>query len=275
MLILILSLISSLYAQDSRDMDRRIFMPRTLAMCGAMEARININESLYFNPASSAHSRMFSIDTGFAWQHSDLLPGRSDTFYVNAVDTENEMFGGGVGYYKRNIGGLGSEWDVRGMFNKLLFANRMGLGVGIHYTKFNEGVDKKSNLNADFGFIFLLAKKTLIGGTAYNLFGDTNKINTRSIDLGIRHTMWDFFSATFDFEHHFVKKTTFTGALELLYKNGIMITVSGQKNMNLGNIFWGMGLGYVGPKISLIYGTMNAATAPYSFMHSFSLRVFF
>ena len=272
MLILILSLISSLYAQD---IDRRIFMPRTLAMCGAMESRINLNESLYFNPASSAHSKMFSVDSGFSWLHDQQLPGRADTYYVNAVDTENELFGGGVGYYKRNIGGLGSEWDVRGMFNKLLLSNQMGLGVGIHYTKFNEGIDKKSNLNTDFGFIFLLTKKTLLGGTGYNLFGDKNNINTRSIKLGVRHTMWDFFSATFDFEHRFVKKTTFTGALELLYKNGLMITASGQKNMNLNNIFWGIGLGYVGPKISVIYGTMNAATAPYSFMHSFSLRVFF
>jgi hypothetical protein len=273
MFILILSLLSSLHAQDIED--RRLFMPRSLAMCGAMESRININESLYFNPASSAHSRMFSADTGFTWQHDKEMSGRSDTYYVNAVDTENEMFGGGVGYYKRYVGGIGSEWDVRGMFNKLLVGNRLGLGVGIHYTKFNHRINPTSNLNADFGFIFLLTKKTLIGGTAYNLIGDNNNINTRSIDLGIRHTMWDFFSATFDFEHRFIKKTTFTGALELLYKNGIMITVSTQKNMNLGNIFWGLGLGYVGPKISLIYGTMNAATAPYSFTHSFSLRVFF
>ena len=272
MLILILSLISSLSAQD---MDRRIFMPRTLAMCGAMEPRINVNESLYYNPASSAHSRMFSVDTGLAWQHDNLIPGRVDTYYVNAVDTDNEMFGGGLGYYKRNVGSLGSEWDLRGIFNKLLLSNRMGLGVGLHYTKFNHGVTRTSNMNVDFGFIFLLTKKTLLGGTAYNLIGDNNGFNTRSIDLGIRHTMWDFFSATFDFEHRFSKKTTFTGALELLYRNGLMITLSGQKNMNLDNIYWGMGLGYVGPKISIIYGTMNAATAPYSFAHSFSLRVFF
>jgi len=272
MFILILSLLSSLSAQS---FDQRIFMPRTLAMCGAMDSRININESLYFNPASSAHSRMFSIDTGFTLQHNSLVPGRVDTLYANAVDTENEMFGGGVGYYRRNVGGLGNEWDVRGVFNKLLLKNRMGLGFGVHYTKFNHNVDKTSNMNVDFGAIFLLAQKTLLGGTAYNLIGDKNNINTRSIKLGIRHTMWDFFSATFDFEHKLSKKTTLTGALELLYKNGIMITMSGQRNVQLDNIYWGMGLGYVGPKLSLIYGTMNAATAPFSFMHSFSLRVFF
>ncbi len=272
MLILILSLISSLSAQD---FDRRIFMPRTLAMCGAMEARINVNESLYYNPASSAHSRIFSTDAGFTWQHNNLVPGRIDTYYVNAVDTDNAMFGGGLGYYKSNVGGLGSEWDLRGIFNKTLLESRMGLGIGVHYTKFNHGQNRTSNMNVDFGFIFLLTKKTLLGGTGYNLIGDTNGFNTRSIDLGIRHTMWDFFSATFDFEHRFSKKTTFTGALELLYKNGIMITLSGQKNMYLNNIYWGMGLGYVGPKLSVIYGTMNAATGPYSFAHSFSLRVFF
>ena len=272
MLILILSLISAISAQD---IDRRLFMPRSLAMCGAMESRININESLYYNPASSAHSRMFSMDSGFSWQHNKQVVNRMDTYYINAVDTENEMFGGGVGYYKRYLGGSGSEWDVRGIFNKLALKNRLALGVGIHYTKFNHNAEKKNNINADFGFLFLLAEKTLLGGTAYNLFGDKDNINTRSIDLGLRQTMWDFFSATFDFEHRFSKKTTFTGALELLYKNGIMITVSGQKNMFLDNYFWGMGLGYVGPKISLIYGTMNAATAPYSFAHSFSLRVFF
>lgn len=272
MIILILTLFNLLNAQE---MDRRLFMPRSLALCGAMEARINLNESLYFNPASSAHSRLFSMDAGFGWQHNTQFPSRIGTYYVNAIDTDSDLLGGGVAYYRRNMGVFGSEWDLRGVVNKLLWKNRMSLGLGVNYTKFNHNGSNNKNFNVDFGFIFLLTSKTLLGGTAYNLFGDKYNVKTRSIDIAIRHTMWDFFSATLDYEQYLSKRATLTGALELLYKNGIMISSSLQRNFNLQNIYWGFGCGYVGPKISLLYGTMNAATAPYSFTHSFSVRVFF
>lgn len=276
MLIFILMIFSSVFAQSSNaDIDRRIFLPRSLALSGDMAARINLNESLYFNPASSAHSKCFSIDGGYAWQHYSGLPSRLDNYYINAVDTENEMFGGGIGYVKRTMGTAEREWEFRGLINKLLFGNRLGFGVGVSYLSHTYLGQNNHNLNADIGFLLLLTKKTILGANANNLFGDNNDINTRSIDLGIRHTLWDFFSASFNFEHRFSKKIKATGALEMLYKNGIMVAVSAQRNQETQNSFWGLGVGYVAPKMSVLYGTMNSISYPYSFMHSFSLRVFF
>jgi len=271
MLIFILMLFSSLFSQD---IDRRIFMPRTLALSGGLGARINLNESLYFNPASSAHSRCFSTDGGFAWQHQSQVPSRLDNYYINAVDTENELFGGGIGYAKRTMGVAGSEWEIRGLVNKLA-TKKLGIGIGVSYLNYTHYDQKNTNFNADLGLLFLLTQKTIVGATGRNLFGDSNDINTTSIDLGIRHTIWDFFSLSMDFEHRFSKKIKVGGALEMLYKNGFMLAVSLMRNQNIQTSFWGAGAGYIAPKISLIYGTMNSFSYPYSFMHSFSLRIFF
>ncbi|MEI6079078.1 MAG: hypothetical protein WCQ53_00370 [bacterium] len=276
-----LFLISSFFAQAQTpadlDIDRRIFMPRSLGLSGSMVSRINLNESLYFNPASSAHSRCFSTEAGYAWNYdSQLGKSRTDTYYVNAIDTNTDLFGGGVGFYKKKTrDGLGAEWEVRGIINKLI-SKRLAFGLGVSrlsYTYFNQA---SSNFNMDAGLLFLLAQKTMIGATAFNMLGDnTNNVRTRSIDIGARHTMWDFFSASFDFEHRFNKKVNFSGSLEMLYNNGILVTVSGRRNQNLHDTYWGVGLGYVAPKMSIIYGTMNAVSYPYNFMHSFSFRIFF
>ena len=270
---------SLLFAQEApfagADIDRRMFMPRTLALSGNMTARINLNESIYYNPASSAHSRCSSIDGGVAWNKIPSIDGRSDTYFANALDTEGGIFGGGLGYSKRSISSGASEWGLNGIINKLAFNNKLALGVGISYLSYDQLGQKYNNLNTNFGLLWLVTQKSIIGATAYNLLGDKHGIETRSIAFGFRQTIWDFFSFDLDFEHRFIKKTTFGGALELLYNNGFMITLSGKRNQYLKNSSWGMGLGYVGPKISLIYGTMNAISAPYSFAHSVSIRVFF
>ncbi len=257
------------------DIDRRVFMPRTLALSGNMTARVNLNESIYYNPASSAHSRCTSIDAGAAWNNIPSIDGRVDSYFANALDTEGGIFGGGLGYARRSITSGGSEWELRGIINKLLLSNKLALGIGISYLSYNHQGQKGNNVNTDFGLLWLLAPKSIIGVTAYNLLGDKHNLETRALAFGFRQTFWDFFSVDLDFEHRFKKKTTFGGALELLYRNGLMLTLSGKRNQNLKNTSWGMGLGYVGPKISFIYGTMNAITAPFSFAHSASLRVFF
>ncbi|MCX6112210.1 MAG: hypothetical protein NTY22_02855 [Proteobacteria bacterium] len=279
-MLIFLFLISSLFAQAQKpsdvDIDRRLFMPRSLGLCGSMVARINLNESIYFNPASAAHSKSFSTEIGYAWNYSsELSKRRMDTYYVNAIDTDTDLFGGGVGYYKKKTkGGAGSEWEARGSINKLI-SKRLAFGLGIShlsYTYFNQA---STNFNVDLGLLYLLGQKTILGATAFNLLGDDNNVRTRSIDIGARQAFWDFFAISLDMEHRFDKKINISGALELLYRNGMMINISARREQYTQTNFWGLGLGYVAPKLSIIYGTMNAINYPFSFTHSFSVRVFF
>ena len=267
-----------LYAQNpsDADFDRRIFMPRTLGLSGSMGARINLNESLYINPASSAHSRCFSVDGGYMWSKNSFFTNRMDNFYINAVDTDSEVMGGGAGFYKRRVkGGAGSEWEVRGMLNKVILGKRLGFGVSFSHLAHTYYNQSSSNFNLDVGLMYLLFQKTIIGTTFYNALGDDDDIRTRSVDFSVRQTFWDFFAASLSFEHRFNKKVYFSGGLEMLYRNGIMITVSGRRNQHLKTTSWGLGLGYVAPKVSFVYGTMNSVDYPYNFQHSFSVRVFF
>lgn len=267
-----------LYAQNPSDVDidRRLFMPRTLGLSGSMGARINLNESLYINPASSAHSRCFAVEGGYGWSKSSFFNNRMDNFYINAVDTDSEVMGGGAGFYKKRVkGGAGSEWEVRGMLNKAILGKRLGIGLSFSHLSHTYYNQASSNFNLDLGLMYLLFQKTIIGATFYNILGDSDNMRTRSVDFSVRQTFWDFFAASVSLEHRFDKKVNFSGGLEMLYRNGIMITVSGRRNQNLKTTFWGLGLGYVAPKVSFVYGTMNSVEYPYNFQHSFSVRVFF
>jgi len=277
-LVLNIGLSTDLHAQSpsDADFDRRLFMPRTLGLSGSMGARINLNESLYINPASSAYSRCFSVEGGYAWRKTSFFANRMDDFFLNVVDTDSEVLGGGAGYYKRRVkGGAGSEWELRGMLNKAVLGKRLAFGASfshLSHTYFNQS---SGNFNFDLGVMYLLFSKTIIGATFYNVLGDKDDLRTRSVDFSARQTFWDFFAVSFSFEHRFYKKVNYSGAIEMLYRNGIMITLSGRRNQNTKNTYWGLGLGYVAPKISFLYGTMNSIEYPFNFQHSLSIRVFF
>jgi hypothetical protein len=272
MFIFILLIFQCIFSINAMDFDRRLISPRSLALGGAMTARISLNESLNYNPASSAHSKLYSIEASYGFRHKETINNRVDTYNISVIDTKNKTVGAGLSYSRRRSSKTFTEWDINGILNKTFFKNKAAFGLGIDYTSYN--VD--SNFNLDFGGIVLLGESTIFGFTAYNLLDDdTSDINTRSIALGIRQKIGYFFAFSLDFEHKIKKKTNIIGAIEFLYKNGIMFAASFKRKEETNTNYWGAGIGYVGPKFSTIYGTMNSFNAPKDFIHSFMLRVYF
>lgn len=266
MFILLFLIIQSIFANI--DFDRRLLSPRTLALSGAMTSRIALNESLYYNPASSAFSKLYSIEGVYGFKSIEGVR-RIDNYNASIVDTTNKIVGAGFAFTKRSGGN--KEWDFRGNLNKLFFKNRVSFGVGVNYTNYQVG----DNLNLDLGVLALILENTSVGATFYNIAGDKYDIKTRSIALGIRHSIYEMFSFAIDFEHKFKKKTNLTGSFEFLYKEGFMAALSFKTDNYIDTYYIGAGLGYIGPKVSIIYGTMNSINNIKDFIHSFSFRVFF
>lgn len=119
-LLLILLLPISVLAQNF-DFDRRLVLPRALSLAGCANPRISMDESLYYNPASSAHTKMFSSEMSYGWNHISGMPARVDNYSFSALDTSSEFFGGGIAFVDHSISGIGSEWEIKGLVNRTIF----------------------------------------------------------------------------------------------------------------------------------------------------------
>jgi hypothetical protein len=268
-------LLPSLLSAQGFEFDRRLVLPRSLSLAGCTDARIAMNESIYQNPASSAQTRIFSAEYNYGWNYVPGIPERMDNYSFSALDTSSEFFGGGLAITDHSIRGIGTEWDFRGILNRSLWDNRLGLGIGIDYAKIRRFDVRDSNFNLDLGALFLATKGLIFGATAYNILNDKkNNIFTSSIALASRYTFWDFFAVDLEFIHKIDKKYSLAGALETLYKSGLMFNLSVMKDQQYGNTLWGGGIGFVAPKVSFIYGTLNSITPPWSFRHALSFRFF-
>jgi hypothetical protein len=274
-MILFLFIIFSNIFQNVLDFDNRMHLPRALALNGNLESRITLNESIYFNPASSAFARVHSIE--LTYSYFDIKKDKTAKVYnISLVDLGQTFIGGGIGFTYWNYNDNTNSWNVNGLVNRLLLNNRLGAGFSVSYSKYNiSNIEHSVNLNVNFGLLYTLTKKTLLGFTAYNTLGDKNNINTSSFALSIRQTVWDFFSFSLAYNHDLEKDYNFIGSIEFLYKNGFTILSSIKKDYHYDDIFWGAGIGYNAPKLSLIFGTLNSVYDSNINIYSLALRSFF
>lgn len=273
-------LLINLFASNV-DFDRRMFLPRALALSGNLDSRLTLNESIYFNPASSAFAKCQSVEAVYSFANDDVRNINPKVLNLSILDTGKTFMGGGVGYTHWDLGDGGSEWSLDAMINRLFLDNTLGAGFSVSYSNYKyDNLETNKNLNFNFGLLYLLGKKTLLGISGYNLLGDRNKINNTSFTGSIRNTMFDFFSLSFAFNYDTEKDISYTGTFEFLYKNGFTVLFSVKEDKfsdasTNGNTYWGAGIGYNAPKISLIFGTLNSFYSPNENKYALALRSFF
>lgn len=274
--ILFINLFSSRY-----DFDRRAFLPRALALSGNLESRLTLNESIYYNPASSAFAKVQSVEAIYSFSTDDTRNTEPKVLNISLLDTGSTFMGGGLGYTHWNLGSLGSEWNLNAMLNRLFLNNTLGAGFSASYTNYKyDNLETKRNLNFNFGLLYLLGKKTLLGFSAYNLLGDRNKINNTSFSGSIRQTMFDFFSLSASINYETERDFSYVGSFEFMYKNGFTVLCSIKEDKfsdteTEANTYWGAGIGYNAPRLSLIFGTMQSVYTPNEKKYAFALRSFF
>lgn len=255
-------------------LDRRMHLPRALALNGNLDSRLTLNESIYFNPASSAFAKVHSVEFSYSWLEE--ASSNAKVYNISLVDIGQTFIGGGIGYSYWDLGTDANMWSFNGLINRLFLNNTLASGFSVSYSKYNiKDIDHSVNLNLNFGLLYTLTKKTLIGFTAYNILGDKNKINSNSYVLSVRQTVWDFFSFSFASSYDLEKDYAFIGSMEFMYKNGFTILSSVKKDYFYDDVFWGLGIGYNAPKLSLIFGTSNSIYDTNIHMYSLALRSFF
>jgi len=250
-------------------------LPRALALNGNLDSRLTLNESIYFNPASSAFAKVHSVEFSYSWLEDNNNSAK--VYNISLVDIGQTFIGGGIGYSYWNLNEDKSQWSVNALINRLFLNNTLASGFSVSYSKYNSSnIEHSVNLNLNFGFLYILTKKTLLGFTAYNTLGDKNNINTSSFILSIRQTIWDFFSFSLASSYDLEKKDpAFIGSMEFMYTNGFTILTSIKKDYFYDDNFWGFGIGYNAPKLSLIFGTSNSIYDTNIHMYSLALRSFF
>ena len=129
-MIVILLLFSQVLNAQTTASNSRLLLPRILANSGAMTARMSLNESILFNPASSAHSKVYSMEGVYSFEQYPNN-SRAHNYTASILDTKNNDYaGGGVVYNKRVLDSNNSEWELKGIINKLFMENRLATGVG-------------------------------------------------------------------------------------------------------------------------------------------------
>lgn len=242
-------------------------LPRAVAYGYSGAARIALNETVVLNPAASAYTKVYSIETGMAFSDRN-------TFYASISDNKNsDRAGGGVFFAKNN-----DFAQLNFVINKLFFNKRLAVGFGLDYKKFADGLYNGDKLFApSAGAMYLLSPTLVIGAYIKHILQDDYGVFPRTYALGVRWSFLEFMSFSFD--------TLFRGGdflissvMEGLYKWGGGMVLGISNNFNKKQLTYSAGLGFYAPKISVYYAIEieeQPLISTYKRLHSVSLRVFF
>ena len=240
-------------------------MPRAVAYGYSGAARIALNETTVINPAASAYSRIYSIETGFAFSDKN-------TFYASVSDNKNSADAGGGAIYAKNR----DFCQLNFVINKLFMKKRLAIGFGLDYKKFSDTYNSDRLFAPSAGFMYLLTSSLVVGGYIKHILEDDYGFFPRTYALGMRWSFLDFMSFSFDTLFR-GKDFLISSVLEGLYKwgGGMIIGISNNFNSHL--ITYTAGAGFYAPKVSVYYALAieELPANLYSHLHSVSLRVFF
>lgn len=251
---------SSLFSFDETRM-----LPRAVAYGYSGAARIALNETTVVNPASSAYTRVYSIETGFVFSDRN-------TFYASISDNKNSANAGGGAIYAKNK----DFWQLNLVINKLFLKKRLAIGFGLDYKKFSSDYNSDRVFAPSAGFMFLLNPQVVIGGYVKHILEDSYGFFPRTYAVGARWSFLEFMSLSLD--------TLFRGedflistVIEGLYKWGGGMILGVTNNFTSNRMTYSLGAGYYAPKFSLYYALAIEETLDneYNNLHTASLRVFF
>jgi hypothetical protein len=162
----ILAVSSRLHAQVKNPAETA----RVRAMGGASYAFLNIQDSLYQNPAVMAFEEFYSINASVVSDDND-----QDAYVFSAVDGSAELFAGGFGYLKNESR---KRLDFSASDN---LAKNIALGFGV--THWDEFQNEESLTSLRVGSLYVGSFFT--AGLGFSgLVGDADRLN-RAVDLGV------------------------------------------------------------------------------------------
>lgn len=261
--------------------------PRTAALGGAGHAGPLLTDAIYLNPSFVSLLPTYSLSFAYlkfkGAAHSDGSDYYGRSYNATIQDGKTELFQAGVGYTVREDGAMLHVGASKS------FVERTGFGLGGKYIMSNTKRPTITDINLSFTGIpldwlqlaliidNLLQSET---GKAHGFYREIvigSKINVMGLVLLYFDPRWTHalpnseklgFEAGLElptFADLFIRAGTFRNTMQPFqgkYANG-----------------WGLGLGWIGPRISLDYGmskvVQSKAKLPQALAHTASVTVYF
>ena len=246
--------------------------PRTLGLGGSGRATPLLGDSIYLNPSYASYAPIYSLSGGYSF-----LDPQARTYNVSVQDSRTEIFQAGVGYTKREDSSAVNIGASR------IAIERLAVGIGSKFIINNQ----TRKMTADF-----IYSTSYIGlfETVYTSFVIDNLLNnfSRTFYLGLKYNptknvnvfLDPFYSPTYNLG----KKAGFHLGVELGLLADFAFRIGKFQNgeipsLNTRGDGFGLGLGWMGPRISLDYAFARATQTDrgdsLTTIHSFATTVFF
>jgi hypothetical protein len=258
-IIALIALLGMIYSFPTRSVAEDFRSPRTQALGGAGHAAPLLNDAIYLNPSFASFLPTYSISANGDWYdyNNDAYSGR--LWNASIQDGRSEAFQAGIGYSHFEQGTLVSLGATTAATKQLGF----GLGSKVYFPM--GGGDRVGDLTFSTEFV---AKSWLQASfIADNLIqSSTAEANNfyREFTIGTKFTVMDMLY--FYFDPHLAPDAPSTNgshfghesAAELQVFQDVFIRGGFYKNSKIPSLQtrgdgYGIGAGWVGPKLSLDY----------------------
>jgi len=205
-----------------------------------------MNDSIYTNPASSAFTQVYAVEGIYQAPKS---------FGVSVLDTRTSELGGGLGYFRSDVG---FEKPLQGV--KLSLGGRASsiIGVGLAgkmlWGPDRTGADNKLN-DVDTGIVANLMPLQL-GLTFRNVFGGNAAMElNREWALGARLAYEDLLYLSFSAVSTFSKVQPYQYGIGMEYVSPYFFSLKGGLRLRPSEslTFWSAGASILAPKVNLHY----------------------
>lgn len=263
--------------------------PRTAALGGAGHAGPMLNDSIYLNPSYSSFLPTYSFSTNWLWFRGNTQDfGQGPTDYygygLNASiqDGRSDLFQAGVGYTRRE-----NNQNLIHIGASKAFVQRIGVGIGgkIFFKSNEEGGAKLktdttvsvTGVALDWVQLSLLADNLIQTdeGKEFGLYREYTlgtKVNIKGI-------------AMLYFDPHYAPDAPggmygYEAGAELsivsdFFLRGGFFRASNIPFENVRGHGWGLGVGWIAPRISFDYAYQRAVDPVFASSHNIGVTVFF
>lgn len=255
--------------------------PRAAALSGAGRASPLLNDAIYFNPSFIGFLPSYSLSANFT--KFTASPAGVDTkgrnYNVSLQDGKTEMFSAGAGYTLREDG------SVAHVSTGKAFNQQIGVGAGAKYF-FNE---PRYQSGADFNF----SATYVIDGMFQTAFVADNLVegpsskqrgNYREFAIGTKANIDQMFliyvDPVYTPNRPVGKKLGFSAAAEIVMMQDVFLRGGIHRDVkqpwiNQPAQGFGLGIGWLAPKIALDYGYTRNTKPFVSSSHQAGMTVYF
>ncbi|MBC7693423.1 MAG: hypothetical protein H7222_16785 [Methylotenera sp.] len=272
-------LVSSAFTASAFSSD--VHSARTAALGGAGHAGPLLNDAIFLNPSFGSFLPTYSLGLNYLNYSGPAVQGQDPhgrNYTVSILDGRSDLFQAGAAYTQREDGTF-----IHVGASKTLI-KRIGVSIGGKIFYNNPAIANGQDLDASVTGILSETMQTSI--TFDNILetkASRERHLTREIVVGTKYNLKSIL--LFYVDPHYAPTAT-TGKFgheigaELVVMNDFFLRIGNFRNANIPHLAargrgYGLGFGWVGPRLSLDYGVQRVIEPVATTAHVFSFTAFF